>query len=166
MGEPNDDAPHPIVRHEGPSRTSPYPVSRLAPAYDLVDVAKEIQQADATMGLVVSGKLMLIADQIRHLQEQARQILEATQRNGALHRVPCSFKKKPGDIYHLYRRDDGTLYFSLLSPDDWQGQPPHAFEGSYRIEADMSWTAARDVAAASERQEEGMRLLGIGSGAG
>jgi hypothetical protein len=35
----------------------------------------------------------------------------------------------------------------MLSPDDWGGRPPHPFVGSYRLEADMSWTAAEAIAA-------------------
>ena len=66
--------------------------------------------------------------------------LEEAQASARLHRATCSFKKTPGHVYHLYRRDDGELYFSMLSPTDWRGAPPHPFEGSYRLEADQSFT--------------------------
>ena len=36
--------------------------------------------------------------------------------------------------------DNGERYFSMLSPEDWRGAPPHRFEGSYALEADMRWT--------------------------
>lgn len=134
-----------LKRHEGglyrgPSSASPYPMSRLAPVHDLVDVAREIQQADAMLGAVVNNKVKMIAEQIRRLQEDARGILAAAERDGELHRVRCSFSKAPGQTYHVYRRPDGERYFSMLSPDDWRGAPPHAFEGSYRLEVDMSWS--------------------------
>jgi hypothetical protein len=131
---------HPGDRHEGPARTSPYPVSRLAPAHDLVDTARQIAQADQLIGTVTHGKLELIAKQIRALQEEARSILEDARTNAELHRASCNFRKSPGHTYHLYRRPDGHRYFSMLNPDDWRGQPPHHFEGTYRLEADMSWT--------------------------
>lgn len=132
-------------RHEGPARTSPYPLSRLSAPHELVDVAREIQQADALLGAVTGGKLALIAQQIRSLQEQARRILDAAQRDGELHRAACNFKKRPGHVYHLYRRDDGVRYLSMLSPEEWGGKPPHAFEGSYRLEVDMSWTPVDEI---------------------
>jgi hypothetical protein len=127
-------------------------MSRLSPPHDLVDVAREIQQANAILGAVTSAKLEVLARQIRALQEQARAVLEAAQRDGELHRAACSFKKRPGHVYHLYRREDGARYLSMLSPEEW-GRAPHAYEGSYRLEADMSWTRAEAIA-----ERDGWRL--------
>ncbi len=132
-------------QHKGPEHASPYPISRLAPAFDLVNVAREIQQADATLGAVTNAKLEVLARQIRALQEQARAVLDAAKRDGDLHRAACSFRKRPGHVYHLYRRADGTQYLSMLSPEDWGGSPPHEFEGSFRLESDMSWTRTEDI---------------------
>jgi hypothetical protein len=137
-------------RHEGPASSSPYPMSRLAAPHELVDVAREIQQADALLGAVTGGKLELIARQIRALLERAREVLDAARRDGDLHRAACNFKKRPGQIYHLYRRDDGARYLSMLSPDEWGRAPPHAFEGSYRLELDMSWTPMDELEARDE----------------
>ena len=131
---------HEGPNHEGPAHTSPYGLSRLAPAIDLVDVAREIQEADRAVGNATLGKLRVIAEQIRALQEKAREVLERAQRDALLHRAECRFKKQPGGVYHLYRRDEGHVYFSMLSPTDWGGSPPHAYEGSYRLEADQSFS--------------------------
>lgn len=134
------------AKHEGPDHSSPYPVSRLAPAFDLVDVAREIQKADALIVDVASEKLRIIAEQIRVLQEQAQTIMADAKRDADLHRAQCNFVKRPGKIYHLYRKANDTLYFSMLSPADWKGAPPDAYEGSYRLELDQSWTAAEKIA--------------------
>lgn len=131
---------YPLRPHTGQDNSAPYPVSRMAPAFDLVDLAKEISQADATLDNHVNSKLSVIADQIRHLQQQAHKILEQTQKDQLLHRAECQFKRQPGKVYHLYQKQGGRLYFSLLSPQDWQQTPPHTFIGSYRLENDMSWT--------------------------
>ena len=40
---------------------------------------------------------------------------------------------------HLYERDDGEAYFSLLSPEDWNGQNPHKYLGSFRMNVDRSF---------------------------
>ena len=127
-------------RYEGPSHAAPYPLSRMAPTYDLVDVAKEIQRADETLATMTGGKLGIIAAQIQRLQEEARLLLEKAQRDAELHRAQCRFEKKPGGVYHLYRRDDGTRWFSLLAPDEWSTPRRQTFEGSYRLELDMSFT--------------------------
>lgn len=128
-------------KHEGEARTSPYPVSRLAPVHDLVDVARRIQEADAIVGAVASAELAQIADQIRHLQDEAQRILERTRRNLELHRARCAFVRKAGGVYHLYQRPGGELWFSMIGPDEWgSADPARTFAGSYRLELDQSWT--------------------------
>lgn len=122
------------------SHLSPYPVSRLSPAFDLVDLAKEIARADNILGVHTSGKLELLADQIRNLQQEALTILEKTKLSQEIHRAECGFQKKVGRTYHLYRKNEKKLVLSLLSPADWGERLPYDFEGSFRLENDMSWT--------------------------
>jgi hypothetical protein len=116
-------------------------MSRLSAPHELVSMAEEIAAADAVLSAVVGAELETIARQIRALQQQAADALERAQRDALLHRAQCRFKKLPGRVYHLYRPDAGEPYFSLLSPTDWRGAPPHAYEGSYLLGADMRWTA-------------------------
>ena len=139
------------AKHQGPQSTSPYPMSRLAPVHDLVDVARRIQEADAVVGAVASAELTLIADQIRRLQEEAQRVLERTRRNLDLHRARCSFARKPGGVYHLYRRPDGVLWFSMIGPTEWAADPSREFAGTYRLELDQSWTRLDEGAAEAER---------------
>ena len=56
---------------------SPYPTSRLAPAFSLVDVASEIARADETIARVTEARLEVIARQGNdHLTLAAAQVLE------------------------------------------------------------------------------------------
>lgn len=133
--------------HEGAGRSAPYGLSTLAPATTLVDVAREIVEADTMIAQTTSAKLKTIAEEIRRLQDQARRVLDDAKQDIALHRAACSFSRRIGKIYHLYERADGTLFWSLLSPDDWS--PPHTPRGSYRLEADQSWTPVEDIEVAT-----------------
>jgi hypothetical protein len=144
--------------HEGPQSTAPYPLSRLAPPHDLVSMAEQIQAADTMLSATVGAELEAIARQIRALQEQAAEALTRAQRDAELHRVACRLRKRPGQTYHLYRHPEGHVYFSMLSPADWGGAPPHAFEGSYRLEADMRWTPAGEIDA-FDRERGALRRL-------
>ncbi len=145
--------------HGGADHSSPYPVSRLAPAIELVDLAKQVAQADTLLSGVATGKLRVIAEQMRALQTQAQAVLQAIQRDQDLHRVSCHFKRQPGCFYHLYRKPDGQRYFSMLSPQEWGDKPPHEFLGSYRLENDMSWTTAAAAQQPDETRELIARLL-------
>ena len=136
------DKRKPSPRHEGEDHSSPYPVSRLAPPMPLVDLAREIEKADQMIATRISSKLQVISDQIKKLQDQARDVLEKAKHDQSLHRIRCSFKRIPGHTYHLYQKDADSRYFSMLSPEDWHGEPPDTYIGPFRLEGDMSWTPA------------------------
>ena len=154
MSPPKSDREKPIL-HKGPDHTSPYPVSRLAPSFGLVDLAQEIEQANAQVATRVSGQLHVIAEQVKALQAQARQILEQAHSDRRLHEARCGFRRKPGHVYHVYEEQDGSWSFSMLSPQDWKGRPPKPFVGSFRLEADMSWTPAEKL----EQPDDSRRLV-------
>ena len=162
MGRSMDDA---YKKYQGkkktgtPDRSNPVPVSRLAPPIELVDLEKEIERANLLLNTRLSAKLSVIADQIRALQHEARKVLDETKNDQNLHLVRCAFKRRPGQIYHLYRHSNGSLYFSMLSPEDWHGNPPHPYEGSFLLEADMSWTPSDRVGDQDDTSELLRRFL-------
>ncbi len=131
--------------HKGEKRSAPYPTSRLSPPVNLTELAKELEKADLVVSSKVNAQLNLIADQIRSLKKQAQDILENAHEDMSLHRAKCNFKKIPGKIYHLYRDSRNNLYFSMLSPDDWKGNPPHQFINSYNLGSDFSWIPADQI---------------------
>jgi len=130
-------------KYRGADHQSPYPVSRLSPAIELVELAKEVADADDLLTIQAVGKLRLLAEQIEQLKEKAQEILAETRRNQQLHRAQCGFKKRLGGVYHLYCKADQSFLFSLISPDEWGDSMKTAglsFVGSFRLESDRSWT--------------------------
>lgn len=107
------DDTKPDSPHSGPDQSVPYPVSRPAPAFDSVDLAAETAQADVVIGQRVSSQLQVIADQVKPLQARAKKILEQARQDARLHQARCAFRRLPGKVYHLYRRADGVLEFSM-----------------------------------------------------
>lgn len=131
----DDDSTRPLPT----LRSSPYPVSRLAPAFSLAHIGEDLERASLLLGAVHRARLDVIADQIRHLQEEAERILDKARLDAALHGVEIRFQRRVGGVYHLYTRPNRTHYMSMLSPEEW-GEPPDEFMGSYRLEIDQSWT--------------------------
>jgi hypothetical protein len=150
------------VAHRGGDHSSPYPVSRLAPAFQGNDLAAEVARAESMLSARTGAKLRVIADQIKALQAEARKVLEEAREEQALTRARCGFKRIPGHTYHLYRKADGDAFFSMLSPEDWGGRPPQEFLGSYRLEADYSWTCADESREGDDTGELVNQLLRIG----
>ena len=48
----DDEKQQPEARWQGSAHAAPYGLSRLAPSYDLVDVAAQIQKADETLATI------------------------------------------------------------------------------------------------------------------
>ncbi|MDF1614409.1 DUF2452 domain-containing protein [Desulfurivibrio dismutans] len=147
--------------YRGPDRRAPYPVSRMAPAFDLVDLARQIEDADRLIGTSVGGKLQVIAEQVKQLRRQAHEILDNARRDQELHRARCNFRRIPGHTYHLYRRPDGETYFSMLAPEEWRDGPPHEYAGSWRLEADQSWTPVGEGEDQGESEEQQALLTAL-----
>ena len=93
--------------------------AKKAQARDLIELAKEVQRTDEEVSHVASGKLQIIAVQIRFLQEQAKRVLGEAKESSRLNNdARCNFVKKPGTVYYLYEGDSGITYFSMLSPTE------------------------------------------------
>jgi hypothetical protein len=149
-------------KHRGPDRSSPYPVSRLSGAVSLVDVAREIERADQFIASTSGAKLEQIAQQMKALRLQAEQVLRDAHENTELHRAEARFQRQAGKTYHLYERAPGERYWSMLSPADWAGRAPHPFVGSYRLEADQSWTPAERAVQRDQERAPLMQWLARG----
>jgi len=128
--------------------------AKKAQAQDIIALAKEVQRADEEVRHVASGKLQVIAEQIRFLQQQAKNILQDAKDSHDLHNARCNFVKRPGTVYYLYERDSGQSYFSMLSPAEWR-TCPHKFLGAYRLEHDRSWTKLEDI----EKKDNDLQII-------
>jgi hypothetical protein len=120
-------------------RSSSYPTSRLSVPFEPVNQIEAIKDSDRMLGAVARGKLQLITEQIENLKKQARDIIMKAEVDMRLHRAICSFEKRVGHTYYLYEKNEEENYFSMLSPQDWRGHPPHRFLGAYKLESDQSW---------------------------
>ncbi|QVL50357.1 MAG: DUF2452 domain-containing protein [Thiocapsa sp.] len=148
--------------HRGGAHSSPYPVSRLAPAFDSGELASEVARAESMLSARTGAKLRVIADQIKLLQQEARKVLADAKEEQTLTRAQCAFKRIPGRTYHLYCKTVGEPFFSMLAPAEWGGEIPYAFLGSYRLETDYSWTPADRADRPDDTGELVTQLLRIG----
>ena len=139
---------------EGAGHASPYPVSRLGAPMSLVDMAKAIESASAKVAMRTNAQLEVIVEQMKALQERAREIVEQASRDVDLIHAECRFARVPGRVYHLYQRPDGHRYFSMVGPDEHGRGGPSGFVASFRYEHDESWTRLDEVDARDRRRAE------------
>ncbi|VEN64746.1 unnamed protein product [Callosobruchus maculatus] len=121
---------------------------------DLMELDDGLAQADTFARANAKNKLEVIGRQMKNLQELMNDVINETKLNSELNSAACNFVKKPGHIYHLYQRPSGQKYFGMLSPEEWTNAP-HTHLGSYRLEADYSWTPA----GSEETRFEGLNFL-------
>lgn len=81
------------------------------------------------------SKVNLLVEQMLFLKKQLEDTINEGLLNTNLHNVECKFKKKSGQVYHLYKKND-NYYFSMLSMDDWNHNPPHTYISSYLYDYD------------------------------
>jgi hypothetical protein len=150
---------------------------------DLIELARYVEQADSHTKAIAGGKLELISDQIKALQAQARKVLEDARRDVELSHAKCNFQRRPGRTYHLYKKKPGDrekvtnlpnhpadtlqgeeVFFSMLSPNEWGGNPPHEYLDSYRLEYDMSWTPVERIKQRDQSRNFNATMLGLTEG--
>lgn len=103
---------------------------------------ESLQNSETHVKNTALNKLDVISNQIKFLQKQAHDILSSASRDSDLHRVPCNFVKVPGQIYHLYERQSGEKFWSMISPEEFGASNLNEHLGSYRMEVDRSYTKA------------------------
>jgi len=131
--------------------------------YDLVELAANIQKADEFTRATAGSKLSVIAEQVRFLQQQAKAVLEEANLNAELHHIACNFKKVPGKIYYVYRREEsGAKYMSMISPEEWGENCPD-FDAAYKMEHDMTFTPYERIEKRANEEQIIDKILKINS---
>jgi hypothetical protein len=151
---PADDTKYSGENYSGADHASPYPVSRLGAPVSLVDTAQQIEAASTSVALRTNAQLEVILEQMRSLQQRAREIMEQAARDIDLIHVECRFRRVAGRIYHLYQRPDGHRYFSMLSPEEYGSGASSGFIGSFRFEHDQSWTRLDEIGSRDQKRAD------------
>lgn len=69
------------------------------------------------------------------IKEEYKRLLESYEWNELVYNSDFRFKPIKGEIYHLYQRNDGTLFLSLIGPSEWD----KIFIGSFRLDSNDKW---------------------------
>lgn len=125
----------PVVKNRNISKI---PTRTLDPKISIIDQAKEIEKASEILTLKVNSKLELILSQIKLLQEEARKIIKEAYNDLELHKVKCNFEKKIGETLFLYKKNN-ELFFSRISPKEWNGIINYEYLGAYRLRSDYTF---------------------------
>ncbi len=106
----------------------PYPSSVSAPVIKNTNTTAWKNRSINKVNSKVATKLL-------ELKEQYDSILKEFEYNKLIFNAKISFEPVIGQTYHLYQRDNGETFMSLLSPDQFNLM--HL--GSFYLNAEMIW---------------------------
>lgn len=74
-------------------------------------------------------------NKFKELQMQYQALLEEYEWNDLVYQAKFSFEPVVGEIYHLYRGDDGFNFLSLIGPNEWNKE----YLGTFKLNSDKKW---------------------------
>lgn len=74
------------------------------------------------------------SSRIKELEDEYLKIIDEIRLNERIYSAKCSFEPIPGNIYHLYEKDDKE-FISILSPSEWNMN----YLGTYKFLSDGRW---------------------------
>jgi len=74
------------------------------------------------------------------LKDEYRKLIEEYKWNDLIYHAQYSFEPINGHIYHLYKREDGGLFLSIIGPKEWKQN----FIGSFQLDSKDKWTIVKD----------------------
>ena len=70
------------------------------------------------------------------IQKEYQKLMQEISTNERLYMAQHNFEPTSGEIYHLYKKESGEEFLSLISPEQWK---KFDFIGSYKFLSDGRW---------------------------
>ena len=108
--------------------TMPYGDSVSAPSIVKPDVDGFISERGAQAVNAIHAKY-------EEIQDEFAKLVETSKDNELVYSASIGFVPIVGHVYHLYERDDGSSFLSLIEPHQWDMK----CLGSFRLATDSLW---------------------------
>lgn len=112
--------------------TMPYGDHAGAPAITVIDTESTYKLPKTQEA---SHKLR---SRYEELQEEFRKLVETSDDTQRMYNASISFVPIVGQVYHLYQRENGDEWVSMIEPEKFSGYY-HEYVGSYRLATDSVW---------------------------
>ena len=76
------------------------------------------------------------SSKFEEMTREYEKLMSEIQMNERLYMASHNFEPTSGEIYHLYKKEFGEEFLSLISPDQWK---KFEFIGSYKFLSDGRW---------------------------
>ena len=110
------------------SKLLPYATNVGAPVIRVDDVA-------SWKGRGINSVNKELENKFTELKMQYQSLMEEYEWNQLVYNAKFSFEPIIGEVYHLYRDQNGADFLSLIPPNEWNKE--HI--GSFRLNSDKKW---------------------------
>jgi hypothetical protein len=69
------------------------------------------------------------------LKKEYQRLVDEFKWNDLVYKAKFSFEPVIGETYHLYVGDDGNIFLSLISPNEWNRE----HFGSFKLDSNQKW---------------------------
>ena len=76
-----------------------------------------------------------LSAKFEEIKEEYRKLIEEFRWNELVYNARYNFEPVIGEVYHLYSRNSGELFLSLVEPRMWK----QTHVGSFRLESTQKW---------------------------
>lgn len=116
----------------------PYGHTASAPAFRPTETGALIAKSAKAMNEQVDLQKKQIIEQAETLKRQYIELEERRVLSNLIYEAKCGFKTDAGGVYHLYSRVDGSMFLSLISPNEWRVSDL-SFVATVKQLYDMTW---------------------------
>ena len=106
----------------------PYSTTVGAPAIKIDDVVTWKNRG-------ISSVNKEFEDRFNDLKIQYERLIEEYQWNELIYNAKFSFEPVVGEVYHLYRNENGMYFLSLISKEEWTKE----YIGTFKLNSDKKW---------------------------
>lgn len=104
------------------------------------DMGKVKSNALLAMEQQTDMQLRQIQEQIELLYKQAQDIKSRTDISVWIYQAQMGFNPLVGHVYHLYEKEDGKHFLSMVSPSEWgRSRSFKRFVATVKLLADHTW---------------------------
>ena len=126
--------------YTGLASFAPIPLSVSSPSIKPEDRKLIKAQAVEAMHLKAQQQIDLLKRQAALIMEQARELEERVLISQQIYEATMRFSPTMMMTYHLYKRHDGEVILSLVSPEDWgKSFPFKHFVATVKLLGDHTW---------------------------
>lgn len=112
----------------------PYGTNIGAPAINIEDVGGWKRVAAGEVNKQIKTKF-------EELKSEYESLVEEYRWNDLIFRAEYNFMPVIGETYHLYSRENGSIFLSMISPNEWKMD----YIGSFKLTSTQKWKKVKNT---------------------